>query len=152
MPSIQGPRRKLLHATLYELIAIAMLAALAQCVSTAEPQQALGLAVATSVIAWCWNIAFNALFETWEARQLDRTRTWRRRAAHALAFEAGLAVLTVPLMAWYLNLGWLAAVVADLGLIVLFLVYTFVFNWAFDHAFGPPWVPSRTSEPYTPKP
>ena len=44
------------------------------------------------------------------------------------------------------------AVVADLGLIVLFLVYTFVFNWAFDHAFGPPWVPSRTSEPYTPKP
>jgi uncharacterized membrane protein len=26
----------------------------------------------------------------------------------------------------------------DLGLVVFFLVYTFVFNWAFDRAFGLP--------------
>ena len=26
----------------------------------------------------------------------------------------------------------------DLGLVVFFLVYTFVFNWLFDHVFGLP--------------
>jgi hypothetical protein len=30
------------------------------------------------------------------------------------------------------------ALVMDLGLVVFFLVYTFVFNWAFDAVFGLP--------------
>jgi len=65
-------------------------------------------------------------------------RTLARRAAHAVLFEAGLVLSTVPLIAWWMDMSWAAAFIADLGLVALFLVYTFCFNWAFDHVFGLP--------------
>ena len=61
-----------------------------------------------------------------------------RRVAHALGFEAGLVVMLVPLFAWWLGVSLWQAFVLDLGLIVFFLVYTYVFNLGFDRVFGLP--------------
>lgn len=137
--TLQGPRRKLVHACLYEAIAIGIMTLAVRLVRPdADTAEAGSLAVLTSVIALGWNMAFNTLFEAWERRQADRRRTVRRRMAHAIGFEGGLAALTVPLIAWWLDMGWWEAVLADLGLLVFFLGYTFVFNWVFDHVFGLP--------------
>ena len=46
--------------------------------------------------------------------------------------------LLVPLFAWWFGITLWSAFVMDLGLIVFFLCYTFVFNWVFDHLFGLP--------------
>jgi uncharacterized membrane protein len=97
-----------------------------------------GLAVSTSLLALAWNMAFNTLFEAWERRQASRARTLKRRVLHAIGFEGGLVVMTVPLIAWWLDMGWWPALLTDLGLVVFFLFYTFVFNWVFDHVFGAP--------------
>ncbi|HEY8879084.1 MAG TPA: PACE efflux transporter [Roseateles sp.] len=96
------------------------------------------LAVAASVIAVIWNLAFNSLFEMWESRQAVKGRSIGRRVAHAIGFEGGLVVILVPLVAWWLDVSLWAALLMDLGLVVFFLVYTFVFNWAFDRVFGLP--------------
>lgn len=88
------------------------------------------LAVVASVI---WNLIFNALFERWESRQAVR-----RRIAHAIGFEGGLIALLVPMFAWGLGVTLWQALVIDLGLVLSFLVYTFVFNWGFDRVFGLP--------------
>lgn len=142
---LQGLRRKLVHATLYEAIAIGIVTVAVRLVRPeADTAQAGLLAVSTSVIAWLWNMAFNAVFEAWEARQTDRTRTARRRLAHALGFEGGLVAMTVPLIAWWLQMSWWEALLADLGLLVFFLGYTLVFNWVFDHAFGLPSQPTHS--------
>lgn len=135
---MQGARRKVVHAVLYELIAILLVTVVVRLASSASAHEAVGLALLTSLIAMAWNVAFNGLFEAWERRQTQRERTWRRRVLHAIGFEGGLTVLTVPVIAWWLQLGWLQALVADLGLVALFLVYTFVFNWVFDRVFGLP--------------
>lgn len=136
--SMQGTRRKLVHAVIYELIAILLVSAAVRLASAATAQEAAGLALLTSLIAMSWNVAFNSLFEAWERRQTQRERTLWRRVLHAIGFEGGLTVLTVPVIAWWLQLGWLQALVADLWLVALFLVYTFVFNWLFDRVFGLP--------------
>ncbi len=137
--TLQGPRRKLVHACLYEAIAIGIVTLAVRLVRPdADTAEAGSLAVLTSLIALGWNMAFNTLFEAWERRQADRRRTVQRRMAHAIGFEGGLAALTVPLIAWWLHMGWWEAVLADLGLLVFFLGYTFAFNWVFDHVFGPP--------------
>ena len=39
------------------------------------------------------------------------------------------------------------ALVMDLGLVVFFLVYTFVFNWAFDAIFGLPASAAGAAQP-----
>lgn len=135
---MQGPQRKIFHATLYEFIAIVIVTVSMQWLSDKGTAEAGGLALSTSVVALLWNMAFNSLFEAWERRQPSRVRTVLRRAVHALLFEGGLVIMTVPLIAWWLDMSWWHALLADLALVVFFLFYTFSFNWVFDHVFGPP--------------
>ena len=52
--------------------------------------------------------------------------------------EGGLVFMLVPLMAWWFEVSLWDALVMDIGLLLFFLVYTFVFNWSFDRIFGLP--------------
>jgi uncharacterized membrane protein len=137
-PTLQGIRRRVVYISLYELLAIA-LAGLGLMLMSGESLVASGtLATATSAVAVVWNLVFNGLFERWETRQPVKGRSVQRRVAHAVIFEAGLVLMLVPLIAWWLGIGLWEALVMDLALVVFFLVYTFVFNWAFDAVFGLP--------------
>jgi uncharacterized membrane protein len=135
---MQGLRRKVVHATLYEAIAIALVTLGMAAAGQASVHTGLGLSVAMSVLAMAWNMAYSTVFEAWERRQPSKVRTWQRRVAHALGFEGGLMLLTIPVIMWMLQVGLWQAVVADVSLVVFFLVYTFAFNWAFDRVFGLP--------------
>lgn len=135
---LQGPVRRVLYVTLYELIAIgAATAGLALLTGQGAGHSSV-IAVAASVIAVLWNLLFNWAFERWESRQAVRGRSVARRVAHAVGFEGGLVVTLVPLFAWWFGISLWQAFVMDLALIVFFLCYTFVFNWIFDHVFGLP--------------
>ncbi|MGI4779405.1 MAG: PACE efflux transporter [Janthinobacterium lividum] len=135
---MQGIKRRVVYISLYEGIAIVA----ASFGLAAMSGQGLGhsgaLAAIASAIAVVWNLAFNALFERWESRQAVRGRSLRRRIAHAIGFEGGLVAFLVPAIAWWLDISLLEALAMDLGLVVFFLVYTFVFNWVFDAVFGLP--------------
>jgi len=135
---LQGLKRRLIYVSLYELIAIAAATAGLALLSGQGAGHSSVVAVAASVIAIVWNIVFNWAFERWEARQPVRGRSVARRVAHAIGFEGGLVFTLVPLFAWWFDITLWHAFVMDLGLIVFFLCYTFVFNWVFDHLFGLP--------------
>ena len=137
-PPMQGLRRRIVFVTLYELIAIVATSAGLAAFSDSGLQRAGVAAVVSSAVAVVWNVVFNTLFERWEARQSVRGRSLARRAAHAIGFEGGLVVTLVPFFAWWLDISLWQAFVLDLGLLLFFLVYTFVFNWGFDHIFGLP--------------
>ncbi len=136
--NLQGPVRKVVHATLFELLAVVIVGLGLSWLLGHDATETGALAIATSLIAMAWNIAFNTGFEAWERRQPDRRRTVRRRVAHAIGFEGGMVAMTLPLIAWWLNMSWWEALLTDLGLMAFFLVYAFAFNWAFDRAFGWP--------------
>ena len=138
MYSMQGIKRKVVYVSLYELIAIAITSFGLAKLAGQELGHASIAAVASSAIAVAWNLVYNTLFESWESRQAVRGRSIRRRVAHAFGFELGLVVMLVPLFAWWLQVSLWQAFVLDLGLIVFFLAYTFVFNLAFDRIFGLP--------------
>lgn len=135
---MQGIKRRVVYISLYEGIAI-VVASIGLALMSGQGVGHSGvLAVIASVIAILWNLVFNALFERWEARQAVRGRGLARRIAHAIGFEGGLVAFLVPTIAWWLDISLWQALVMDLGLVVFFLVYTFVFNWAFDAVFGLP--------------
>jgi uncharacterized membrane protein len=129
---MQGLRRKVVY------LAIVSSSAGLALLSGSGMGHASVAAVAASVIAVVWNLVYNTLFERWEARQTTKGRSVLRRVVHAVGFETGLVVTLVPLFAWWLGITLWQAFVLDLGLIVFFLVYTFVFNLAFDRVFGLP--------------
>lgn len=144
---MQGIKRRVVYISLYEGLAI-VAASLGLAAMSGEGLGHSGvLAVMASVIAVLWNLAFNALFERWEARQVVRGRSLRRRIAHAVGFEGGLVAFLVPVFAWFLGVSLWQALVMDLGLVVFFLIYTFVFNWSFDRIFG---LPSSAAGPAQP--
>lgn len=137
---MQGLWRRVVFVGLYEGIAVACTSVGLAAVSGGSEKLASAslVAVGSSVIAILWNLVFNMLFERWEAGRETRGRSVGRRVAHALGFEGGLALMLIPLVAWGLGVTLAEAFWLDLGLLSFFLVYTFVFNWAFDKVFGLP--------------
>jgi uncharacterized membrane protein len=130
--------RRVLQAVLYEGIAVAAVTPTLALIFKHEAGSAFVLTVIMSAIALAWNYLFNSVFERWEARSGHTGRPWPIRALHSLGFEGGLLFMLVPLMAWWLHVTLLEAFVADLGIFVFFLAYTFAFTWVFDRAFGLP--------------
>lgn len=130
--------RRVLQAILYEVIAIAVVGPTLSFAFDKPQASTFGLAVALSTIALTWNYAFNWIFERWESRQTVGGRSFARRLAHGAGFEGGLVVILVPVMSLWLDISPAAAFVANLGLLVFFLVYAIVFTWAFDRFFGLP--------------
>lgn len=79
------------------------------------------IAVVSSGVAIVWNFIWNTLFEAWERRQTSTKRTRARRVFHSVGFE---------------------------GLLVFFLVYTFIFAWVFDLVLPPRTRATDSSEPH----
>ncbi len=136
--SLTPNQRRVLQAVLYEVVATALVTPLLWWLFGRSLVSTLALTVALSAIALAFNFGFNALFEAWERRQPSGQRTWQRRAAHGIGFEIGLGLVVIPIMAWWLNIGLWQALLADIGIMLFFLVYTVVFTWFFDRVFGPP--------------
>lgn len=135
---LQGMRRRVLYVTIYEIIAIVVATWGLAGLTGQSAEHSSVIAVAASAIAVAWNLVFNSLFERWESRQRVRGRSIARRLAHAIGFEGGLVIFLVPLFAWWFDVTLWRALMMDIGLMVFFLCYTFVFNWGFDRMFGLP--------------
>jgi len=135
---VQGIWRRVVYIGLYEAVAIALAGWGLMVMSGKSPFDSGTLAIATSVVAVVWNLVFNTYFERWEARQGTTGRSVKRRVLHAVCFEIGLVAMLVPLIAWWFGVSLWQALVMDMALVIFFLVYTFVFNWAFDAVFGLP--------------
>jgi uncharacterized membrane protein len=135
---VQGLKRRVVYVGLYEAIAIALSAVVFAASSGQDMTSSTLLAVATSTTAVVWNLLFNLMFEAWESRQTVKGRSVRRRVAHAIGFEGGLGVFLIPLVSWWLDVSLWHAVVLNAGLMVFFLIYTYVFAWCFDRIFGLP--------------
>lgn len=130
--------RRALQVVIFEAIAITAITVGAVILTNENVLSSATYAVSTSVIAIIWNYVFNTLYEFWESRQHKKGRTILRRIIHALLFELGLVIILVPLMAWWFHIALVTAFIAEIGLLVFFLVYSITFNWCFDRIFGLP--------------
>lgn len=135
---MQGIRRRIVHVTFYEIFAIALSSVVMLGTTPADVKLATIASVLASVFAVVWNVTYNSLFEAWEARQSVRGRSLARQVCHAFGFELGFLVVLVPAFAWLLGITLVEAFVLESGMILLFLVYTFAYNLAFDRIFGLP--------------
>jgi uncharacterized membrane protein len=94
------------------------------------------IGVASATLATLWNFIFNVGFD----RAMLRLRgsiekSMADRVVHTLLFEAGLVVMLIPLIAWYLGIGLWAALLMDIAIVTFYLIYGFLFNMAYDRIF-----------------
>lgn len=130
-------RRRVGYSLSYEGIAI-VCTTLLLIILGHELVQSLPLSITTSVLAILWNIVWNSIFEGIEKRFSWKGRAVWVRVLHAIGFEGGLALMCVPILAWWLGLPLVEAFFTQLGLLAFFLFYTYIFNYSFDKIFGLP--------------
>ncbi|MCT7318019.1 multidrug/biocide efflux PACE transporter [Ralstonia sp. CHL-2022] len=126
------PAERLVHALTFELVAMLICAPLFSWLMDLPLAEMGVMTLMFAAVAMVWNMVFNAIFERVE-RRYKLSRTVALRVVHACLFEGGLVLMLVPLAAWWLDVGLWEAFVLDIGIMLLFLPYTFFFNLAYDH-------------------
>ena len=135
---MQGLKRRVIQAISYEIILLSLFIPIVTLVFKQAIMDSTALGMSLTILALLWNMFFNYGFEKWEARKGWYTRGLKQRLLHALGFESGLLILGVPVIAYFLEISLLEAIIADIGFTVVIMVYTFIFQWAFDRLFGDP--------------
>ncbi|MDO5686562.1 MAG: PACE efflux transporter [Neisseria sp.] len=135
---LQGVKRKVVQAILYETIAVLCVSPILALVFDKNMGSTTALSVVLSTLALVWSMVFNAVFEYWEARQSTRGRSAARRLLHAVGFEGGLIILFLPIVSLWLDISWQAALSTNMAMFVFFFIYAYVFQWGFDKVFGLP--------------
>ncbi len=115
----------------FELLALLICAPIMSQVLNTPLADTGVLTLMFSMLAMLWNVVFNLLFDR-ALQRLVLRRTLLVRAAHALLFEGGLVVMLVPVGAWWLAVSLWEALWIDIGVMLFFLPYTFIFNWVYD--------------------
>ncbi|RKF17184.1 PACE efflux transporter [Roseovarius spongiae] len=131
------------HALSFEIIALLIIIPV-WSLGFGKPMQDIGVVAAvSSAIATAWVYVFNGLFDRVMLRlagHLDKS--FRLRILHTLLFEAGMLIVLLPFLMWYLELTLVEAFLLDVSFTIFYLVYTFVFNWLYDVVFPPPPAPT----------
>lgn len=127
------------HAISFEIIGLALVTPLG-ALAFGMPLADVGVVgVAGATLATGWNYLYNLGFDHAMQRLTGGTRkSLAVRVLHAVLFEGGLLLALLPLIAWYLDVSLLDAFLMDVSFALFYLVYTFVFNWAYDRIFPLP--------------
>lgn len=127
---------RLRHAIAFELIGLLLCVPLASAVMGHSLIHTGVLTLALSLLATGWNVLYNQLTDHLMLRCLGRLeKRWGERICHAIGFEGGLLLLTLPLVAWWLDIKLWQALLLDLGLALFYVIYAFAFNLAYDRLF-----------------
>lgn len=98
------------------------------------------LAVGMSLTAMIWNYGYNLAFDHLMVRMGRRVddRPPKLRMMHALGFETSFLCVTVPAVAWWLEMSFLQALIMDIGMAGFYTVHAYIYNWAYDRVFPMP--------------
>ncbi|MGE8684172.1 MAG: chlorhexidine efflux PACE transporter AceI [Acinetobacter sp.] len=125
-------KRRIIHALSYEIILLVIIA-IALSFIFEVPMEVTGtLGIAMAVTSVIWNMIFNHYFEKIEAKRKLK-RTFKVRVLHAIGFEGGLMLVTIPMVAYAMNMSIWQAILLDFSMTTCILVYTFIFQWCYDH-------------------
>lgn len=124
------------HALSFEIIGLLTIVPLGAW-AFSMPAHDIGIVgVVSATLATGWNYLYNLLFDH-ALLKLGKSleKNLATRILHAILFEVGLLIVLMPFIAWYLGVSLLHALVMDVSFALFYVVYAFVFNWAYDRIF-----------------
>lgn len=128
------------HTVLFEIIGLFICIPIASWVLDKTLVQVGSLSIVLSLTAMFVNYVYNLVFDIALirlGRPVNVRPPWMR-AIHAILFETSLIILTLPMVAWWLDMTLWTAFLTDLSFALFFLVYAYFYNWAYDAVFPMP--------------
>ena len=132
--TIRSGGDRLRYTCLFELFLILILAPIGAAVFERRILDMGLLSVILSVKAMVINLIYNWIFDLMDVRagRIPSQRSFTGRIAHAVGFEVGLLLTSLPVVMWWLGIPILQALLMDLVVTSFVVVYTLVFTWGYD--------------------
>lgn len=131
---MRSVRDRIRQAIAFEVIGLALVTGLGAPLFGIHMGDLGVVAVVASLIATVWNYVYNLGFDHLLVR-LGARKTLAVRVVHAILFEAGLLIATLPFIVWWLEVSLLTAFLMDVALAAFYVVYAFVFTWGYDRVY-----------------
>lgn len=129
--SIMQGKERVFQAITFELLAMALIVPTSALMMKQEASDMLVVSIGLSLFAMLWNYIYNVWFDKIVGpNRIERTLLIR--IVHALCFEGGMLLVTIPLVSWYLSLSLIDTLILEAGVLIFILIYTAVFNWLYD--------------------
>ena len=95
------------------------------------------MGISLSGIAMIWNYIYNFIFDRVliSLGRVTYERGFFLRLLHAILFEGGLMIASIPMIMAIMNYSFLQALVLDVGFLIIVPIYTFLYNFAYDYIF-----------------
>jgi uncharacterized membrane protein len=132
---IRSRRERLIQVLWFEALGLVIVGPLYAYVAGTSMGESLVLLIVLSIAMMCWSALYNTAFDMIEVRRTGRVASDRRhalRVMHTIGFEATAALVTLPLIVALTNLGWIEALVADIGLTLAYALYGYLYHLSFD--------------------
>ena len=137
-PKLRSPLDRARQVLAFEIGGLFLITPPFVWASGVPAEESIGLLALVALIAALWNAAYTTSFDWLEGRLTGRTADRRSkpwRVVHAVGFEFGLLLMSLPIVMTWTAMGWLEALLADAGLALAYVAYAFVFNMGYDRAF-----------------
>ena len=137
-PKLRTPLDRVRQVLMFEIGGLVLITPPFVWLSGVPLADSFGLLAVMALIASLWNAFYNTAFDWVEGRLTGRPADRRPpllRVLHAIGFEGGLLVIGLPVVMAWTGMGWLQALLADIGLAVSYVVYAYFFNLAYDRIF-----------------
>ncbi len=132
---IRSKRERVIQILAYEFFALVIMTPIFHFFSKESGADSLLLLVTLSVIAMAWTGVYAHFFDVIEFKYTHKPaseRTKSMRAVHAVLLELGLCLLTLPVIKYMLDYTWMNALISDVLISLAYMVYAYVFFWAYD--------------------
>ena len=128
-------RERIIQTLGFELGGLVVATPLYMAVSGASLAEGTVLTVVLAVIVAIWSPLHNTVFDIAEwrlARRVasDRPQAWR--VVHAITHEVTSLAVTLPAILWLTDYGIVAALLLDLGLSAVYVLYAWAFHIVYD--------------------
>ncbi|MFM7445024.1 MAG: PACE efflux transporter [Tabrizicola sp.] len=133
--TLRSPRERLIQTISYEFGGLCLSVPLVALFGGGSTGEAFWLMLALSVAVMIWSPIHNTVFDWLDLRlsgRLASDRPQRWRLVHAASHEATTIVVTLPILIWLGGFSFWAALLADLGLTLLYAAYAYVFHLVYD--------------------
>lgn len=135
--AIRSKWDRLRYTIVFELLLICMMAPTVAYVLDRDPMDVGALAMVLSLKAMLVSLAYNSIYDRIDVTygRVPTERKMLARVCHAIGFELALTATSLPIIVWWLQIGWLTALAMDLVLVAFVVIFTFVYTWGYDRVF-----------------
>jgi len=127
-----SPLERIFHTVLFESLALISSTVGLIVFTDHAPQSLSGTMIGVVTIAMIWNVVFNLMFDKCYPGKRE-ARSIKMRIAFIIAFEVGLLLFTIPLMAYLLDITIIAAFWLDISVTIFITIYAFTFHYCYDN-------------------